>query len=124
MECLEIGHNFYEEHEEIAALSPQQVHDLRRKLGLKASGHLVPKVCTIFGGASALQSWRSVRTLCPAHSLAKAPPCSPRPRLDVASRARTPPPSVQRRTPHLKTHMGEPEPKLLSKAPVTESLIH
>ncbi|XP_005994675.1 ATP-dependent RNA helicase DDX42 isoform X1 [Latimeria chalumnae] len=40
--------NFYDEHEEIASLTPVQVVELRRKLNLRVSGAAPPKPCTSF----------------------------------------------------------------------------
>ncbi|XP_045596007.1 ATP-dependent RNA helicase DDX42 isoform X3 [Procambarus clarkii] len=41
--------NFYQEHEDIAALGPSQVHELRNKLGIKVTGFDAPKPVTSFG---------------------------------------------------------------------------
>ncbi|XP_068208927.1 ATP-dependent RNA helicase DDX42 [Palaemon carinicauda] len=41
--------NFYQEHEDIAALSPIQAQDLRIKLGIKVTGFDAPKPVTSFG---------------------------------------------------------------------------
>ncbi|RXM99154.1 ATP-dependent RNA helicase DDX42 [Acipenser ruthenus] len=40
--------NFFEEHEELASLIPDQVADLRQKLNLRVSGAAPPKPCTSF----------------------------------------------------------------------------
>ncbi|KFM65708.1 ATP-dependent RNA helicase DDX42, partial [Stegodyphus mimosarum] len=40
--------NFYEEHEEISKLSPEEVEQLRNKMGIKVSGALPPKLVTSF----------------------------------------------------------------------------
>ncbi|KAK1158962.1 ATP-dependent RNA helicase DDX42-like [Acipenser oxyrinchus oxyrinchus] len=40
--------NFFEEHEELASLTPDQVVDLRQKLNLRVSGAAPPKPCTSF----------------------------------------------------------------------------
>nr|XP_053636381.1 ATP-dependent RNA helicase DDX42-like [Cherax quadricarinatus] len=49
IEYSEFTKNFYQEHEDIAALSPSQVHELRNKLGIKVTGFDAPKPVTSFG---------------------------------------------------------------------------
>ncbi|KAB7500849.1 ATP-dependent RNA helicase DDX42, partial [Armadillidium nasatum] len=48
-EYEEFTKNFYQEHEEIAALTEDQVRDLREKLGIKISGFDTPKPVSSFG---------------------------------------------------------------------------
>ncbi|XP_030077429.1 ATP-dependent RNA helicase DDX42 isoform X2 [Microcaecilia unicolor] len=40
--------NFYQEHDEIGSLTPQQIVDLRQKLNLRVSGAAPPKPCSSF----------------------------------------------------------------------------
>ncbi|XP_042216561.1 ATP-dependent RNA helicase DDX42-like isoform X2 [Homarus americanus] len=49
IEYSDFTKNFYQEHEDIAALTPTQVHDLRVKLGIKVTGFDAPKPVTSFG---------------------------------------------------------------------------
>lgn len=41
--------NFYEEHEDISRLSPYEVEELRKKIGIRVSGAAPPKLVTSFG---------------------------------------------------------------------------
>lgn len=45
IEYMEINKNFYQEHEQIAALSDAEVAELRRTMNITVSGAQVPKVC-------------------------------------------------------------------------------
>ncbi|KAK3878455.1 hypothetical protein Pcinc_016913 [Petrolisthes cinctipes] len=49
IEYSDFTKNFYQEHEDIAALSIIQVHELRTKLGIKVTGFDAPKPVTSFG---------------------------------------------------------------------------
>ncbi|XP_071512810.1 ATP-dependent RNA helicase DDX42 [Panulirus ornatus] len=49
IEYSDFTKNFYQEHEDIAALTPSQVQDLRVKLGIKVTGFDAPKPVTSFG---------------------------------------------------------------------------
>ncbi|GFY76793.1 ATP-dependent RNA helicase DDX42 [Trichonephila inaurata madagascariensis] len=48
IEYSDFEKNFYEEHEEIAKLTPFEVEELRNKLGIKVTGPVPPKVVTSF----------------------------------------------------------------------------
>ncbi|XP_047500609.1 ATP-dependent RNA helicase DDX42-like isoform X1 [Penaeus chinensis] len=49
IEYQDFTKNFYQEHEDIAALTPVQANDLRVKLGIKVTGFDAPKLVTSFG---------------------------------------------------------------------------
>ncbi|XP_076348587.1 ATP-dependent RNA helicase DDX42 isoform X4 [Tachypleus tridentatus] len=48
IEYGDFAKNFYEEHEDIAQLTPSDVHELRKKLGIQVSGAAPPKPVTSF----------------------------------------------------------------------------
>lgn len=48
IEYMDFEKNFYEEHEEITNLQPDEVEQLRYKVGIKVSGPMPPKLVTSF----------------------------------------------------------------------------
>ncbi|XP_013789257.1 ATP-dependent RNA helicase DDX42-like [Limulus polyphemus] len=48
IQYADFAKNFYEEHEDIAQLTPSDVHELRKKLGIQVSGAAPPKPVTSF----------------------------------------------------------------------------